>query len=620
MVAGIATMGVAVLGLEMIDSSGVSVGATVGSATLACDGVTGDNASALGDSKTTLAALGSALVIPASVDVQAPAKVAAGSGPFNATFVYTIALPASVVTSAKDLLKLSTINVTSATYAIDYSGAANGSISKTINNSVVDLDNPSITQTLSGQITPTSDGQIAYRPGTTMLAMALNVTSPIAIGTLQIVCTSVDTVGSTTVQVPGAPNVDPGIIEVKGQGLSLTSVDLGRYITPDDDNPVIPESLTVTKGPSAGLGLLKGYTLLYVGPQAGGTYAAQLKVCGASRATKAVAGVNTITALDLPVYSVGPLNAHPVAFKLSFNGAETAPIQMSYRDNPFAFLPGQPAQFPTPWDVENADFVDKFFSFYVEPPASAIQSALAALPNIGVGNVNVTKRAAANPDASATFDIELTGALGGNPQSTVQMTGFSAWLPQSVKTGLLAALAPKPGDPGAPPTTTVVPDTYEMLNAKLIAGLITFDEWLAGVSERFRYELLSNIDPAAALAAITPLFPEGPTTKASQGGVTPIPSVQTGLLCTPFTVQYRLTAGPSVAVAGAAKTQPAARTRRSSRTRRSVSCRTKTVLQRVKVRVNGRTRYVRRRVTIRKCPKITVAKKRVIKKRVIKKR
>jgi len=590
MVAGIATMGIAVLGLEMIDSSGTSLGATVKSANLTCDGVADDNAGALGSSKKTLAALGSALVIPISVDVQAPAKVTAGSGPFDATFVYTIALPASVVTSAKTLLNLSTINVTSSSYAVDYSGAANGTLSKTISNSVVDLNSPSITQTLSGTITPTSDGQIVYRPGTTTLAMALNVTSPISIGTLQVVCTSVDTIGSTTVQVPGAPNVDPGVIEVAGQGLSLTSVDLGQYITPNDGNPVVPESLAVTKGAGAGIGLLKGNTLLYVGPQPGGTFTAQLKVCGASRATKAVPGVNAITTLDLPPYSVGPLNAHPVAFKLALNGVETAPIPMSYYT-----LFGQVTQ--SAWDAANADFIDKFSAVYVEPPAATIEAALAA--KLGAGNVKVTKRTAATTTAgaSASFDIELTGALGGNPQATVQVSAFSAWLPPSVKTGLLAALSPAPADPNAPPTTTVVPETQETLNNKLFAGTIGLGEWVSGVLALS----LKNIDPAAALDAITPLFPEGPSTKAAQAGVTPIPSTQTGLLCTPFTVQYKLTAGASVLAASA--------------TAGAAACPTKTVLKRVRVRVRGRTRYVRRRVVIRNCPKAAVTKKKFKKRR-----
>ena len=115
------TAAVAAVGLEV--ATPVVAGAT--QVDLVCQGITGDNASSLGDSKATLGLLstlspggGSGLTFSVDITTNAPAKATPGAGPFNADFDLTITLPDSVVKPARELLKLSSVKVKNATFAI----------------------------------------------------------------------------------------------------------------------------------------------------------------------------------------------------------------------------------------------------------------------------------------------------------------------------------------------------------------------------------------------------------------------------------------------------------------------------------------------------------------------
>src|SRR5690349_3776527 len=99
------------IGLELVEP-GVA-GAT--QVDLTCQGITGDNASSLGDSKATLALLasvgggGSSLSFSSEITTDAPTKVTPSAGGFDANFDLTLTLPASLTSQAKSLLGLSSI-------------------------------------------------------------------------------------------------------------------------------------------------------------------------------------------------------------------------------------------------------------------------------------------------------------------------------------------------------------------------------------------------------------------------------------------------------------------------------------------------------------------------------
>ena len=101
------TGAVAAVGLE-VATPGVASATQV---ELNCQGITGDNASSLGDSKATIGLLstlspggGSGLTFPVEVTTDAPAKATPGAGPFDVNFDIALTLPDSVVKPARDLL------------------------------------------------------------------------------------------------------------------------------------------------------------------------------------------------------------------------------------------------------------------------------------------------------------------------------------------------------------------------------------------------------------------------------------------------------------------------------------------------------------------------------------
>jgi hypothetical protein len=166
------TAAVAAVGLEV--AAPVVAGAT--QVDLVCQGITGDNASSLGDSKATLGLLstlspggGSGLTFSVEATTNAPAKATPGAGPFNADFDLVLTIPESVVKPARELLKLSSIQVQNATFGISASGAADAELSTTLPSLTVDLTQSPVVvrQRVSGTIEPKRSGAIIYKTGAT---------------------------------------------------------------------------------------------------------------------------------------------------------------------------------------------------------------------------------------------------------------------------------------------------------------------------------------------------------------------------------------------------------------------------------------------------------------------
>ena len=146
-----------------------------------------------------------------------------------------------------------------------------------------------------------------------------------------------------------------------------------------------------------------------------------------------------------------------------------------------------------------------------------------------------------------------------------------SWPDPGVKASLLGLLNPAP-------TTTLVgtPTT--------VAGPKTFNDLLTDA-------IKAAIDPKAALEAVSKLFAGPIGTKLIRNGEAPVPSTQTGPLCTPFTVQWTVAA---TKVAGVNTVKAA--------------CPTKTVVKRVRVKVKGRYTTVRRTFTVPNCPPVCTTK------------
>jgi len=550
-----ATLGAAAIGALVVPVTSVAAETQSAKVTLNCDGITGDDASSLGDSKKTLGMLpggGSGLALDVAVTTTAPAVVKKGSGPFDARFDLNVTLPASVVSSAK-LLGLTTVPVNNATFGVQYTGAATGKLSTTVPTQTVDLSAPvvSVNQTITGKVTPDGSGLILYRPDAARLSIVINKTiGTLAVKTLTVSCTATGLLGSTLVQVPGAPTVNPPTIEATGE-VGANTLDLlgGGAIKPDEGNPILPESLATTGNPSpSGSASVANGVLTFNAP-AGGSYEIPMQVCAAPKATDAKPGVSEVQQMTLGDYNVqdnafktflGPvakwLNPHPLGFTLSFEGQKTAVIGTSFGNS--ALNQGVPTPLMTDW----FQWINSSFR---APTAAQVQAALEKLPNIGAGNVQVTGGGA------EPYQIAFVGALADKDVGQVTVGDWWSHLPAEGLESLLGAASGLGGEPD--PNAPVLP-TWEQLNNQLLMGQITFNQWSATAGELIKKQIIDSLPPIPDLVAdVTSLFPAKPALSTTVQGEDAIPAGTTGDLCTPFVVRYTI-AGSGVEGAQAGRT------------------------------------------------------------------
>lgn len=575
------TAAVAAVGLEV--ATPVVAGAT--QVDLVCQGITGDNASSLGDSKATLGLLstlspggGSGLTFSVDIGTNAPAKATPGAGPFNADFDLTITLPDSVVKPAKELLKLTSVKVKNATFAITASGAADAELATSLPELTVDLNqNPvTIQQRISGSIEPKRSGAIIYKPSTnTKMTIDINANvAGVQINSLTVTCSGSKEFATTAVQIPGSPNVTQPIYQVAYTASVVGRPLIGKDVTPDNGNPITTDSLALTsQAPNGGYSAVGGGAAFFLAPREPGLYNAQYNVCAASKTVPEVPGVNTVQTLTIPYAKVEGnfMNPHPIAMSLSFNGAKTAPISLG------TDLFGNPS--PT-----NANLLtngDTLLGKFQAPGAGTIQSALEALPTIGKGNVAVT--------GSGPYEITFRNALGLSEQNKIEVVDFVSWLPADGLSTVIGALKPAEPKPGEPTTTTAKPKTQAELDAEFGTNVLTiglgpaFEKWLNGRLDLLKGDIIAGATSPASLTAITSLFPKAPETVITTNGKPVVPQTETGPLCTAFTIGYFVIPNPfDTAVLGATQTR--------------------TVTKCSYVRVKSKGKYIKKKV----CKKVAV--------------
>ena len=221
------------------------------------------------------------------------------------------------------------------------------------------------------------------------------------------------------------------------------------------------------------------------------------------------------------MYNNQSLNAHPLGFKLSFKGAKTAYIPLSFNK-----------VLNTPTDPTN-NLEVMLFSEFRAPSAATLQAALEQLPTIGVGNVGVT-----GGDANTPYTFTLRGALGNDeqPNITIAAGDWTTWLPSDLVTNLAAGLQPKTTTtvPGAPTTTTTTPLTLEQIDALL--PTIGFQEWLNKRGDLLVAGLLESAP--AAISELGKIIPKAPVWDYESHHGTKTTGGQP--LCTPFIVTYRV--------------------------------------------------------------------------------
>ena len=235
-------------------------GSTAGAATanFGCTGIDGDVAGSVGPANKSsrqllelLATLGGSaeLSLPVAVTVTAPASVKTGSGPYGVAFDYAISLPDTLVSSVKTLLKLDRLTITNASFAIDLSGAATGSVVGTTASREVSLASTpvAVSQAIAGVATPSTSGLVYYRPGASHFSVVVNgeVAGSAKIGTITVLCTATGLLGSTAVKPAGAPNIpaNPIIVAARPTSATVVRLDDGAKVLPDEGNPITWSSL-----------------------------------------------------------------------------------------------------------------------------------------------------------------------------------------------------------------------------------------------------------------------------------------------------------------------------------------------------------------------------------------
>lgn len=546
----------AVVAAGTLGWGGTSTTAGAATANFTCKGIEGDQAGEVSGAKKSskellglLATLGGSaeLALPVDVSVTAPSSVKTGSGAYDVGFAYKISLPDSLVKSAKDLLKVTTLKVENASFGIDLSGAATGTVTGTTSSIDVTLGASPVTvqQAITGKVTPTSSGLVYYRPGATKLSVVVNgeVSGVAKIGTITVACTATGLLGSTAVRPPGSPVITPNPIVVPAAAGSNTSVDLdnGGRVTPDEGNPITWTSLKLVGTATGGTASLTDRVLNFTAPTANGNYDVTFEVCGAPRTVKGSAGVNevqTFTFADL-AYSRDFPNVHPLFFTLKFGGQETAPIVTSFVDvdffgnvTTFPFVPGD--------DASRA--LNILGGRFAPPSAATIQAALEALPNIEPGDVTVSGGPASATDLSAPYVLTFGKALGTADVGQVSVGQWNTWLPSEGLDVVLAAAGGISAGSGA------VPPTVEESFNQLVAQTITADQFWTQFWARVQYDVIQGIDIQGILDFITGLFPKQPVTGTSTTGESPIADSSTGPLCSQGVVQFVVTGGGSAPV------------------------------------------------------------------------
>ncbi|HMT59304.1 MAG TPA: hypothetical protein PKA24_00475 [Microthrixaceae bacterium] len=542
----------------------VATPASAAVATITCSGVTNDVAgSVAGANKSSADLLGllssltggsSELTLGVNVTPDVPASVPTGSDPFDAKFDFVVTLPPSLVSPLQTVLGKTSLKVTNATFAVNASGAATTTLSSTTPEINLALGGTVIVnQSITGTVTPEKAGLITYRPGIAGFSAVVDasVAGVANIGTITVTCTGTGVLGSTSVKPAGAPTITDNPISYAVFCLKKNEVDLETEagIIPDDENPILWDSLKIVSPPAAGTASLTDGILTFDAPTAGGTYEVGYEVCAAERTIDGAEGkdeVQTLTFADTK-YPGAALNTHPLYFTLTFDGETTRPIPMS-EFKLFDVL-------PVAVDDPDGFIWHGLFGKPIVPSAATVRAALEALPNVDPGEIVVGGGPTSINDLSTPYTFTFAAGLGRTDVPQVTVEDWKTWLPGDVLEQIISAASGLGGGGGG---STPEPPTYEQSFQQLFGSTpISIDQFWKQIGDRFVYEIMQGIDIPTVLDGLTKLFPKAPTTATTVAGEEDIAPSSTGPLCAQGVVQFVV---PGAAATTTTTTAPASTT------------------------------------------------------------
>ncbi|UDY34832.1 hypothetical protein [Dermatobacter hominis] len=489
--------------------------------------LTGSCAGADDASRGLLAAFGGALALPFTITSDVPATLDPEAPDQPISFTWGITIAASVTSqiaaidptlTVKDLsLDMGISGPTDTTEVQGRPGPVDIAIT---GGQPATVTQGPFTGTLEGI---GKGGIIKYSPKKIALTISLDISGKTT--DVKVECSAPGTAATTSIKIPGSPDVVQPI-ELEGTANSSVSVDvLGKYVTDGTDEngvkrPVQPETLKVVEGPGQ---VVNGQVVVNTGA-AGTTSSVTFEVCSGT-----LPGTNEVQTLQID--PTGEAFKKGVALTVKL-GDEVSPLIWLV---PALWRGTTPT--PQNWLNTANDYILRPHEL---PSPADVQAALEALPSIGGGGVKVTAG-----DKAGLYNIEFVGKNGEKDIDSLAIDRYYSVFPQEVLTGIIdAAKGLLGGGAGGGPTTT------------LPGGAATVDEAIAWVDLQIaiedakgifrdwtrwgdlqvqRLDLmikkgLSDIDVNAAITALTGLFSTPPQAATLTAGEDPIGICSQGVI------------------------------------------------------------------------------------------
>ena len=431
--------------------------------------------------------------IHADVIVTGPTpEVAAPGDLVTPTFSTEVVIAPDLIDTAIDLLGVSSVTVSNATFNITAAGAgADQVFTAGPFNETIPVTKGAGLRFARG---PFVLNEYAATPGIASYRLSpLRMTVAIGSISVNVVCSPVgsNVMSKTVVRDPDAPLTQNATIEVAPGSVNV--IDVSQYVTPGK-TPIIPDSYKLIEGDAT----MSGSTLNVTAPDVPGTYTYTYEVCGEPKPDGGEPGVNEVVLLN---FSDHEQNKRPVAFSLKVGDVET-PLVHTHTEL------GWPFTTPAPNDWFGHFLTGTQFQ---APTASAVQVALAAAGFDAV----VT-------GTWPTFGIEFVGTSGEQDVPDVSVGQWYTVLPYEWFEQITELVNEFSAGTGS--STPSIPDDDAALRGYLLAA--NFDALGTAIQQR----LLAGVTEVAPqiLAFLVDSFYQKPVIETVNGE----PPVPAQPLCT----------------------------------------------------------------------------------------
>jgi hypothetical protein len=553
---GVLTATALVSGMLMLGTQATGAAPTTKTMDVACVGVDEPSKKLL--STANLPAL------PVTATVDAPAFVEPGQTDVPVSVSWALSLPASLVDTLAGL-GVTSADVKDAKADTEVSGPTSTKIieGRPANQTITLVKGSSLNAgfgPFAGQLDDIGNsGVIKLRN------QSVDFTVEVVLGgtltSILLTCPIGATVATIPVKVAGSPDIKQPIQEEAVAGENATIDVLGQYVTNGKDKSgvvrqVDPSTLKIVEGP----GTVQGGKLVIPSPAAGASADTTFEVCaGTVEVAPATEGIDEVQ--KIRVYRQ-PGNAFKQTFAATFSlgGEPGQPAWMFNKDHLLTMNLGGPKPWANNmWSYALLGAANP--SFHIWPSETGMKIALETIPEIGAGNVEVTRGEMVSEKGVQyrDYEVKFVGAKGKQDLPDLKLAHAAAFLPHELLENLMEQLKKLTEDkPGGPTTTTTT-----------IPGGLSAKEYLAEIKKEmdqawtkdgqgdlnalqtyfdklqlwlsvFGDNAMNLIDMNAAVAMLTDLFPKKPEISwVTQGEAPKAAEIQA--LCSQGVVTLRAT-------------------------------------------------------------------------------